>query len=234
MKLRKSDQIDRSPNLAELFFLLAIKPSGSPRTTEHTIRLGVAGAVLTDLARRGRIVVTETTVEIDQTNETAMETPLEKAFTLIQDSPKIQDAEQWINRFTRPGLQEAVVEELETLGYLETKETSFLGLYKRTKYVKSRPHDEIDFVSTLRDTLLGYREPDLQTIPILNLLYITGLIERVMPELNRKNTRQFLADTPQLVDTPISRSVAEAIQATENAVAESLVASRGGASGLGR
>src|SRR5690625_5399029 len=115
------DTEQRPLNLAEYYLLMCLDDSGKLQTQQHTVRVGLAGAVLTDLARRGCLYVTRDVVMVNSRHEAELEQPLHTVLRIITESPENQDAEQWINRFSRPALMNAVTKhtsELQSRGHL--------------------------------------------------------------------------------------------------------------------
>lgn len=243
---------DQQPNsrpfsLAEYLLLLSIDSAGRFRLSERQLNFGLAGATLADLARRGRINVTQDTVSITENPQavldegdapqkwhrdgSGLETPLDRVLTLIQEAPHEQDAEQWLNRFGIDQLREAYLTELSARGALAMKQTKMLGLFRRTKYEKNENFFEVDLQVRLGAVLSGDAAPDLVTWPLISLMYVTGLLERVFAEARAKDVREVLAVNVETL-TAQQRSVYEALHAVQNVIAEELTATRGGPSGM--
>src|SRR5699024_6424989 len=102
MMSKPQDTKKRTFNLADLYHLSCLDHGGRFLTQPHTVRVGIAGAVLTDLARRGHIHVSQELVTIADPTIIDLEPPVHSVLHLIAESPQPQDAEQWINRFSRP------------------------------------------------------------------------------------------------------------------------------------
>jgi hypothetical protein len=104
---------DRPLNLPEYFLLLCLDDEkGRLLLDGPTVGLGLAGATLAELARRGRLAVTQTTVHSidrpEQASTADLEWPLEQVWDIIRAFTRRRDAEQWINRFSRQSLRDAV------------------------------------------------------------------------------------------------------------------------------
>lgn len=233
---------DRSLNLGEYFLLLCLdERPGRLLLDASTAGRGVAGAVLADLARRGHVRVTRDEVTVSDpalvlTGSVAAaepERPLAQVLQIIrehdaEDGPR--DAEHWINRFSRAELRDAVTQSLEERGVVHREEGTVLWIFHRERYPEADPTPELDLRARLEQTLIGHREPNDTTWPLIALLRCTRLAHRLYPEVDKKRIRE-VATTP--AGHPDTRdSVAEALQATENSIAEYLIATRGGASAL--
>lgn len=242
-----TENTGRPFNLPEYFLLLALDSGGRFRVTEHDVDMGLAGAVLADLARRGRIVVTENRVEIAEDPasildagdapegwqpENALEHPLDRVLSLMNDAPEPMDAEQWVNRLATRQLREVVVEALVERGAIQVKQIRRFGLLKRTRHFKNETFYELDLKVRL-GVVMNREEPlDLVTWPLLSLMHVTGLLERLSPESRRPKITDLLEEKYESLESAQEKSIYESLHAVENAISEQLVATRGGPSGL--
>lgn len=223
----------RALNLAEYYLLTCLDHAGRLVTQHHTVRVGLAGAVLTDLARRNHISVTQDLVTINEPATGKLESPLPSVLQIIRESPEPQDAEQWINRFSRPALFDSITSILEHNGHLNIRKKRLLGLFPRTRYELDNAYASIDIYVRIRGTLMG-RDTALNAAvwPLIQLLYSTNVLARKFPGVQHKSIKQRLKTFHGQAEAA-EPDMAEALQAVENAVAESLTASRGQATGLG-
>lgn len=234
-------------NLPEYFLLLALDSSGRFRVAEHDVQMGLAGAVLADLARRGRLVITTDRVEVAEDPrailahgdapegwqpENALEHPLDRVLSLIGDASEIMDAEQWVNRLATRRLREVVVDALVERGAIQVKQIRLFGLLKRTRYFKNETFYELDLKVRLGVVLNREQPLDLVTWPLLALMQLTGLLERLSPESRRPKVADLLREKYDALESAQEKSVYEALHSVENAISEKLIATRGGPSGL--
>lgn len=232
MKLR-STPVRSGFNLGEHFILLSLGENGKFLTSEHTVRLGLAGATLADLARRGKITVGKDLLVPTNTADTeSLESPLHEVLEIIRNAPQEQDAEQWVNRLSTDALLDAYIEGMVQRDTLEIKKTKFLGLFPTTRMIRNGSFDALDMQAVIREILFAKRGMDLLTGPVLYLLFMTDLLRRRFPDLRKRDTEKILRSEQMPIQTSTSKSVYEVLQATENAIAEGLTASRGGASGM--
>lgn len=219
-------------NLAEYYLLTCLDQHGKYLTQPHTIRVGLAGAVLTDLARRGYLYVTRDVVIIKSGVSTNLEEPLASLLQIMKDAPENQDAEQWINRFSRPGLKNSILQALVVRGDITVMTKRLFGLVPRTRYVPEESYGRMDMYVRLRATLLGRETAlDASTWPLVQLLYSTDVLTRLFPGLQNKTVKDRL-DAFHAEAAQKEPAIAEALQAVENAIAESLTATRGQATGM--
>lgn len=222
----------RALNLAEYYLLACLDDAGKLVTQVHTVRIGLAGAVLTELARRGHLYVTRDLVIVNSKITGELEQPLHTVMRIIREAPENQDAEQWINRFTRPALLDAVIKVLAARDEILVTKKRFLGIIPRTRFVPEQSYSRMDMYVRLRATLLGRDTAlDATTWPLVQLLYSTDVLSRILPGIDTKDVQARLNDYhgAALLDEP---ATIEALQAVENAMAEALTATRGQASGM--
>lgn len=227
------DANTRALNLAEYYLLTCLDHAGRLLTQPHTIRVGLAGAVLTDLARRGSIHVTQDLVTIDDTTSVELEAPLDSVLQIIRDSPEPQDAEQWVNRFSRPPLMDAITKILEHNRHLNVKTKRLFGIWPRIRYHLDDAYGSVDIYVRIRGTLMGRDTAlDAASWPLIQLLHSTNVLTRVFPGIRHKMVKERLGEFHRKAEE-FEPDIAEALQAVENAIAESLTATRGQATGLG-
>lgn len=223
---------NRALNIAEYYLLTCLDQHGKLLTQTHTVRVGLAGAVLTDLARRGCLYVTRDLVIVKATTDVELEEPLAAVLQIMKDAPENQDAEQWINRFSRPALMDAIMEALQARGDITVVTKRFLGMVPRTRYVPEESYGRMDMYVRLRATLLGRDTAlDASTWPLVQLLYSTDVLTRLFPGLQNKMVKERL-DAFHAEAAQKEPAIAESLQAVENAIAESLTATRGQATGM--
>src|SRR5699024_1865325 len=136
------------------------------------------------------------------------------------------------NRFSRPALMDALIKILEYNGELTLKKKRLIGLIPQTRYLRDDPYSSMDSYIRMRATLMG-RSTQLEAIkwPLIQLLYSPNVLTRVIPTITNKTIRLRLRQYHnEIQKTQPDR--AEALQAVENAIAESLTATRGQATGL--
>lgn len=232
MTSQPEDTQTRPLNLAEYYFLACLDDAGKFVTQHHTIRVGLAGAVLTELARRGCLYVTQNLVIVNSHFTGQLEQPLHTVLQIIRESPENQDAEQWINRFSRHALMESVQKVLEARDEIVIAKKRFLGLIPHTRIVTEGSYSRMDMYVRLRATLLGRDTAlDSSTWPLVQLLYSTDVLTRIFPGTQNKDIQARLKafHAAAVQDEP---ATTEVLQAVENAIAEALTATRGQASGM--
>ena len=117
-------------------------------------------------------------------------------------------------------------------GELTLKKKRLIGLIPQTRYLRDDPYSSMDSYIRMRATLMG-RSTQLEAItwPLFQLLYSTNVLTRVFPAIPNKTIRLRLRQFHEEIENT-QPDMAEALQAVENAIAESLTATRGQATGL--
>ncbi len=222
----------RALNLAEYYLLSCLDDGGKLLVPLRTVRVGLAGAVLTDLARRGCLYVTRDLVMVNSHHKAELEQPLHTVLQIMKDAPENQDAEQWINRFSRPALMDAVVRMLEFREEIVVEKKKLLGLFPRTRMVPHDSYGRMDMYVRLRATLLGRDTAlDATTWPLVQLLYSTDVLPNMFPGISTRDVKARLAEF-HVEAEHAEPAISEALQAMENAIAEALTATRGQATGM--
>src|SRR5699024_11528041 len=93
-------------------------------------------------------------VAVDEAKSVKLEAPLDSVLQIIRDSPEPQDAEQWVNRLSRPPLMDAITKILERNRQLVVKEKRLLGIWPRTRYILDDAYDSMYIYVRIRGTLL--------------------------------------------------------------------------------
>jgi len=222
----------RPLNLAEYYLLSCLDGAGKLVTQQHTVRVGLAGAVLTELARRECLYVTRDVVIVNSRHQAELEQPLHTVLRIMTEAPENQDAEQWINRFSRPALMDAVIKMLEHRNEVQVQKKRFLGVFPRTRINPHNSYGRMDMYVRLRATLLGRDTAlDATTWPLIQLLYSTDVLTRIFPGLQNRDVKARLDEFHKAAEQQ-QPAIAETLQAVENAIAESLTATRGQATGM--
>src|SRR5699024_12822437 len=90
-------------------------------------------------------------------------------------------AEQWINRFSRPALMDALIKILEYNGELTLKKKRRIGLIPQTRYLRDDPYSSMDSYIRMRATLMGRStQLDAITWPMIQSLYSTNVLTLVL------------------------------------------------------
>lgn len=240
-------QYEQRPlNLPEYLMLLALdERRGKFLVDASTVGLGVAGAALADLARRGWITVDDEGVHaVDDPSQVLaseeempagvpqgpLERPLGQVWQIIRDLDEVREPLNWINRFSRAELREAIASSLVDMGIVDHQEDKFLGLFQRDRLPERDGTVETDLRGRLGAVFVAAERTDGTTWPLTSLVHATRLTPHLFPDAGKETVRQ-AAHTPVGPDS-WRDSVALILQATENAVAEGLIATTGGASGL--
>src|SRR5699024_219347 len=132
----------------------------------------------------------------------------------------------------RPALMDALIKTLEYTGELPVKKKRLIGLIPQTRYLRHDPYSSIDSSIRMRTTLMARStQQEAITWPLIQPLSSTNMLKRVIPAIPNKTIRLRLRQYHN-ENQKTQPDMAEALQAVENAIAESLTATRGQATGL--
>lgn len=174
----------------DLALLLHDDESGKGVVDRHTVELALAGAVLVELAGRGRVRIAaggedakEGRVVADGDGPVGDEL-LDDGLAEIRDGrerkpPAVLDA-------LRTGLRERVLERLVAAGELERDDRRALGLVSYTRWPAGSGHREDDVRRELDAALLHGAAPSERTAALVGLLSAIDAVPRVVEAEDRK------------------------------------------------
>ncbi|MFB4352522.1 GPP34 family phosphoprotein [Microbacterium sp. LS_15] len=207
--------------IVEELHMLLLRPDGRVESSVSVNRLyGEIAAVLTDLALRGRITLTEErhpVVEIASTEPTGhpvLDTTLERLVPLR--GKRLQSL------IGRPKLDplEVVVESLVVQGVLVRGERGFFG-WGSVRTPESDPAPERVLRARLADVIAGNRAATRADLSLLSILQNLNAAHAILREECagasardlKKRIEQLTADAPQADGTAVGDAVASALDA---------------------
>jgi hypothetical protein len=210
--------------LAEQTLLIALDDEKGRDTTQWGSGVGLAGALLLDLARLELL-----TADGDG-KLTALDGPqpadelLRDAHAAIRGSSESRSARAWVQRLPRElkPLRQRLARGLAQRGILAEQHHKLLGIVPSTRFPTIDPGPEQELRARLRDVLLGDREPTEQEALLVGLLEPLGLIGSLVSRDQRTAARtRAKAVAEQGV---AGTAVREAIHAVQGAVIASVLA----------
>ncbi|MDO9407539.1 GPP34 family phosphoprotein [Patulibacter sp.] len=178
----------------DLALLLHDDDSGKQLTTQYTVDVALAGAILLELALRGAVRITGTAdagpagrVVADGEATTGDELLDDGLRTVRGAAGKTPDV---VLEELRQGLRDRVLTRLVAAGELRREEHRTLGVFKRVRWPAGQGRREDDVRRDLDAALQQGREPDERTAAIVSLLSATDLVRRVVPTDDHKATKR--------------------------------------------
>jgi hypothetical protein len=195
-----------------MFFLGHDPFTGKPRIRQDVLDIGLAGAVLTDLAFDERIAIDNGTVVVR--NRYASGDPVaDRALVMILTEPGRHGARDWVEHL-RDRVFPVVSGGLTNRGLVTPKETRGI-LRKSMTYAPTDLRTASAPRALIRSAMLGRNRTNLPTATLALLAWALGLDDIAEPDL----TRRQMADWVDGVKNTIIDPIAGLIAGTEAAIA---------------
>ncbi|SHM93965.1 GOLPH3/VPS74 family protein [Cryptosporangium aurantiacum] len=174
----------------ELLLLAYDDAAGKPLISTTTLDLGLAAAVLVELALAGRIVVEQKKVRV--TDPTPVDEPVAEAvLDRLRAASKPRDPRSWLTTLSR-GLREKILDRLVETGVVEREESKVLGLFRVVRYPALNPAPETAAHGRLDAAV---RHGDLSgrhTVALASLVRAVDLGPKLFPDLPAKEVKSRL------------------------------------------
>jgi hypothetical protein len=165
--------------IAEELLLLALDDDkGTVSLNQSTsLPLGLAGALLAELALRDRVHVEGKHLLVHDPAPTD-DPLLDEALTTIAGSKKPHDAKHWVSKLSGK-LKERLIKRLVERGVLREEECKILWVIPSSRYPAMQTSDEAAARERLRAVVLPSAEPDPRTVALLGLVKACDLEKKV-------------------------------------------------------
>ena len=215
--------------LAEELLILALQDdSGTVSwSRKTTIRYGLGGALLMELALQDRIRCLGGTIELVDPSPTGDEV-LDSALRTIRGSDRLRDARYWVGQLgSRTGLTDQLARRLVAQGILHEQDRTLLRVFHDCRYPTTDPRPESRLRCRIRDVALGDAEPDTRTLLLLSLVNSCKLEDLVFsPEELHQARRQIKAIVEgEQFGNAIGSAIAEVAAVTTAAVSAAVFSS---------
>ena len=190
-----------SLSLAEEVFLLAlddrlglVRPGLLP-----ALDYALAGAVLMDLALRGRIDTDATSLKVVMAAPAGDEI-LDDVLREIRARPEAQPVSFWLQELASPShsLQERSLEGLLRKGILKREDRRLLWVFEVHRYPVADDREVKEVRTRLRDLILGDELPGPRDVVLLNLGNACRLLEDLLTPQDRERTQARIAALSRL------------------------------------
>jgi hypothetical protein len=147
--------------LAEQTLLIALDDETGRDATQWGSDVGLAGALLLDLARLGLVGVNPEGKVVDVGEAELVHEVVRDAYTAIRESSERRNADGWVRHLPRElkALRERLACGLVGRGILSEEESKRLGVLPTTRFPAVDPAPERDVRRRLREVLLTGRDP---------------------------------------------------------------------------
>jgi len=158
-------------NLCEEFILLSLdKVKGKFLIDSLSLNYGLAGAILLQLSQNKKIVIENKKIILKDKN-LLRDKILDSSIELI-NSKKPHNAKYWVNKIgSKAGaIRNDILVQLCDKKLIKVQKNKFLWIFSYTNYpiINSEPVDEI--ILRLKDIVLNYQKPDLNSVLLLSLM----------------------------------------------------------------
>lgn len=178
--------------IPQAFALLQIAPDGRRSTDGQRLDLGLAGAVLADLALRGAITLEDGRVGVasgEATGDAALDTVLEQIRSIVAVSGTARKAKWWVQRLGKRPLRDAVLAGLVQRGVItEEQRTTFL-LFTTTRHPELDGGPEALVRSGIADVLAQRTAPDAYLATLIGLLDATSTLRQQFGPVDKRFVR---------------------------------------------
>lgn len=204
--------------------LISLRPNGSHRNALQ-VDTGIAGAALIELVLAEKIDLVDKTVILLDDRPTGRAS-LDSVLDDIAADPRPRKAKRWIWRH-RAKMPALVGEELAHLCLVDHKRPKVLGIFSYHRFPPRDPASAVEVTERLWRAMSG-DDPDDRTIILAMLVQAVALSGRILRGIGWGERRRRLR---QLQDQPWrSESVAQAVKAIKQVIAEITAAATAAAS----
>jgi Golgi phosphoprotein 3 len=201
-------------SMAESLVLLALDDEKGTVGWQNydELDIGLAGALLADLALRGRIGVDGKRVRLLDSSQ-VIEPLLDEALTLVAGSSKERDPKGWVQETFHQvkHARDRTCAGLAEQGILRREEHTTLLIFRRARYPSSDREPEYALRAALQAAVAAPKPPESRLLVLLSLARACGVVDTLFAKAERKGARKRVA---ALVNgEPWGEAVAKAISA---------------------
>jgi hypothetical protein len=178
--------------LPQAFTLLLLDPEGNREVNGTTLGLGIAGAILADLALRGGIDLQNGRVAVASNPPAIEDDLLSRSLGWIAANGRPRPAKWWVSKLAGPDTREAVALSLVQNGLLDERHGKVLGLFPKTSYPEIDGAPEEELRAQLAAVLADDEDPTPPLAALVALLDATGTLHKQFGRVPR-NTVQAIS-----------------------------------------
>ena len=206
--------------LTDELLLLGYDDTTGKQLLSHELDLGLAGAVLLELALAERIDVDGGRVVVRNPAPTG-DAIVDAALARIVADGKRRKPQAWVERLQKK-LRAQVLARLTAAGTVRRVEDKVLGIIPRTRYPAGDPRPKADARARLDAAVRHGVRPDARTAALASLVLAASLARKVLPDVPRKDAKRRLAEVS--AGEWAGPAVRKAIDAVNAATAAAVVA----------
>ena len=176
-----------TPLADELMLLAHDEVTGKPSRSD-VLDLGLAGAVMIELALAGRVDVVARKLVVTDPTPTGDEVA-DRMLLRISADPRTRAPKTWLHK-VKKGLRAQVGDRLVARGLVRHEEATVLGVFRVTRYPAASAATEADLRARLESCVLRGAEPDERTAALAGLVHAVGLRKQVFPTADRRTVER--------------------------------------------
>jgi hypothetical protein len=215
--------------LPQAFTLLLIEADGKRAADANTLGIGIAGAILADLALRGAVSLEGGRVTVQPTEATLDDDVLEASRGSIAANGKPRPAKWWVSKLAGRETRDAVAMSLVALGLLGEEQRKILGVFNSTVYPEVDGAPEADLRSLVSAVLAEDEDPTPYLAALVALLDATGTLHKQFGRVPHGTVRTITSGSTWAA--PAVKDVLDQIRASAIAVVAASAATGAAVSG---
>ncbi|WP_249346097.1 GPP34 family phosphoprotein [Microbispora sp. H11081] len=175
--------------IAEEVLLLAYREdTGKPVIGSVELDCAVAGALLAELAVRGRVGFDGKKLRVEDDARLGDEI-LDGALQRVAEETRPRDASWWVGKLRAGGLRKRLLTRLAARGVLSEQADRILGVFPTTRYPELDPRHERDVRERVHNVLAG-AEPDERTAVLFAVMHAAKLDRKAFPEAPKDRVKE--------------------------------------------
>lgn len=213
--------------LPEQLLLLALHDQKGTILSSASISIeyGLAGAVIMELALRGKVQMRAKKLVVVDSAATGDDV-LDRVLGQMKEAGKDRDAAYWINRLpSKIKIKPAMLERLVQQRILNMEEQKILGLFGSPHYPTRNPQEEKKLREQIRQTVLCRYPTEAKLVALVGLVQACGLTNEIFSKEERKEADRRIKEIMQ--HDPVAKAVADTVIGIQAALATVIFNSSG-------
>ena len=204
--------------LPEQLLLLALHDEkGTILSTAATsIRYGLSGAVLMELALRKKVEIHNKKIVLVDDSYTG-DNVLDEAIALIKNLGKDKNAEYWVNKLSsKIKIQEVMLKRLVDKGILKAEEHKILWIFDSPHYPMKDSGEESEIRERIRRVVLHKDIAETRMLVLIGLVNACRITNEIFSKEERKDAKKRIKEI--IENDLIAEAVADTVAAVEAAL----------------
>ena len=203
--------------LPEQLLLLALHDEKGTilSTASISIKYGLAGAVIMELALREKVEIRDKKLVLVNDSYTG-DNVLDEALTQIKKLGKGKNAGYWVNKLQSIKIQELMLDRLVDKGILKTEEHKILWIFDSPHYPMKDSEEESEIREQIRRIVLHKDIAETRVAVLIGLVNACRLTNEIFSKEERKEAKKRIKEI--IENDLIAKAVADTVVAIEAAL----------------